>query len=1290
MVLRLGLGLVAALLIGLPLAGLAPAVPIAQAADTGQVTLTSVTQTDADVHLVGSVSNSGQPLYQAGIAVWVDTTPRTTAAGLATALASDRLGASGQALTQSATTYLSLSSGASTFAADASGDFNFTATWADLGLSADGVYLVGVELRGATSRYGTVATVARSRALVTLATTRATTAVTLVALTSAPSWLYGDVFADDHLAGELTGRLSALVSLADQAPTNWAIDPSLEQAVRTMANGYQVLVNGQLVDGTGQDAAKAWLTRLDQLDRNRGYYLPWGNPDFAAAQAAGDTTLFDALAGVVNFDPLPTLIRADNGLGDPAWLDYVSTVKPDVVLAGANQSGRLAHGQLIATLPVAFPGGPDGDASPDQVHQRRLAEDFVNGTTVRWITTEAEAALAAQPEPAWCQPIDLGSINLTVPFDPANLLGSAVGPLTAATAANVQPLLSASATLGALLKDPDTIDANTRMQQVNTWSQDWPDDAAATGYAQAVTGWLADQLGRVALHVSGPVTLTSRTTAFPVDITNGLDRPIYVEVSATSSIDTVMTFATTDAIMIGPGDTLPASLSPRVLRDGTVTATVTLSTPDGRAFGAVQSIEVTANQSAWLGWTVIIVAAALFVAGTLLRVRTARRKNRSADPATTDDNTPANPTATGDNTAPNLDNGPTEPTDGVVPPESALDPAGGGQDNSPPTPDNTNEHTRPTFDTMLATPDTTVFLVPPPVDPPSLEPPPEPTAEPVAALTLAADTSAATAGRRSMLNSTMLMASGTLVSRIFGAVKMLLLAYLIGAASRQSEIYSLATTIPTSTYMLIAGGILNAVLVPQIVRAIKNDPDGGDAYTNRITTAFLLILGLATVAMILGARGIASLFSDARWQTPEMAPQFDSIVLLTALVLPQVFFMGLYTILGQILNARGSFGPMMWAPVANNIIQIGLLGVYAGLWGFHTDWSQPFTTNQALLLGLGSVVGVACQAFILVPVMHRVGFHYRPRFDLRHAGLGHTFRLAGWTLGEVIVSQIGVVFLSRLGSIGTVGGSGAGNAAYNNAYLIWMVPHSLLTVSLGTALFPSLSRRAADRNWSVFRSEFISGARILMAGMVPISFVLVGLGIPIATLAYRGNIGGTYIGWTLMALGVGLVPFTLQYITQNCLYASEDTRSPFLAYSASVAVTCAVAATLILGLQVLPAWVAPSIGVARVMSYFVAAIVTSLLLTRRVPAMRRSGLVRHILLLAVAAAPGTALAWLICWEQKRLSDTFLADLIGLVAAVGVAVGVYLGIARLLHLQELDELVALVRRKVGRGKARGHT
>src|SRR3712207_2445662 len=191
------------------------------------------------------------------------------------------------------------------------------------------------------------------------------------------------------------------------------------------------------------------------------------------------------------------------------------------------------------------------------------------------------------------------------------------------------------------------------------------------------------------------------------------------------------------------------------------------------------------------------------------------------------------------------------------------------------------------------------------------------------------DTAAHARGRTaSLISASALMAAGTLLSRVLGFGRLMLLVFLFGNATRQADMFTIANTVPNSMYILLAGGVLNTVLVPQIVRAIKGDADGGEAYTNRVMTAGLLALAAITVALTLAVPLVIWLYSSASWRAPGVAAQYDSMVVLGYYCMPQVFFYGVHVLAGQVLNARDRFGPMMWAPIANNVVSIAVLGLF--------------------------------------------------------------------------------------------------------------------------------------------------------------------------------------------------------------------------------------------------------------------------------------------------------------------------------------------------------------------------
>ena len=183
-----------------------------------------------------------------------------------------------------------------------------------------------------------------------------------------------------------------------------------------------------------------------------------------------------------------------------------------------------------------------------------------------------------------------------------------------------------------------------------------------------------------------------------------------------------------------------------------------------------------------------------------------------------------------------------------------------------------------------------------------------------------------------ILSSTAVMASGTVVSRMSGFVRSALLIAALGGGLH-ADLFNIANTVPNMLYILLAGGIFNAVLVPQLVRGMKNDADGGVAYTNRIMTLAILFLGAVTILLVVAAPWVMSLFLDPEYNTAKLAAQHDSIIAFARFCLPQVFFYGMFVLVGQILNSRGRFGPMMWAPIANNLIAVAVLVLYLVVYG---------------------------------------------------------------------------------------------------------------------------------------------------------------------------------------------------------------------------------------------------------------------------------------------------------------------------------------------------------------------
>jgi putative peptidoglycan lipid II flippase len=534
---------------------------------------------------------------------------------------------------------------------------------------------------------------------------------------------------------------------------------------------------------------------------------------------------------------------------------------------------------------------------------------------------------------------------------------------------------------------------------------------------------------------------------------------------------------------------------------------------------------------------------------------------------------------------------------------------------------------------------------------------------------------------RRLVSAGVLMASGTALSRVMGFFRLMLLVYLFGNGTRQAEMFTIATTVPNSMYILLAGGVLNTVLVPQIVRAIRSDKDRGEAYTNRIMTAGLIALGLITLLLTLAVPWIIGLYSASGWQSPKLAAQYQSMILLGYYCMPQVFFYGVHVLAGQVLNARDRFGPMMWAPIANNVVSIIVLLLYLIVFE-RTSTGAPFTTSQALLLGIGSTLGIAAQAAVLIPFLRASGYHFQPRFDFKHTGLGKTFRLAKWTLGFVLVTQAALVVVSRLASSATVGGKGAGLTAYSNAYAVWILPHSLITVSLATAMLPAASRLAAAGDLPGVAAETMRAIRLSVTALLPAAVAFLALGLPLAHVVFgfgQGAKDASFVGGALMALAIGLVPFTVQYVCLRAFYALEDTKTTFFLQCliAGANVVLGVAAVLLLDN---PALVATGLAIAYSAAYLIGLPVSFSRLHRKLGDLNAEELVRHCVRLLIAVIPAAIAAWLISWVFATQFDSTLMMALGLVIAGVVAVGMFVLLARLMRIHEVTEIISTVLRR----------
>jgi putative peptidoglycan lipid II flippase len=531
------------------------------------------------------------------------------------------------------------------------------------------------------------------------------------------------------------------------------------------------------------------------------------------------------------------------------------------------------------------------------------------------------------------------------------------------------------------------------------------------------------------------------------------------------------------------------------------------------------------------------------------------------------------------------------------------------------------------------------------------------------------------------------MALGTIVSRITGFLRAGLLAVVIGT-SLNGDLFDIANTIPNTLYILLAGGVFNVVLVPQLVRAMKNDEDGGDAYANRIFTLGVLVLGVGTVVLMVLTPLLLRIVFDGQLFEPDNSAQRESAELLMLLCLPQVFFYGVFVLAGQVLNARRRFGPMMWAPIVNNVVACAVVIAYALIFGASND-ADGFATDEALVLGLGSTIAIMLQALVLVPYLRVAGFRFRPRFDFRGVGLGHTLRLAGWTLLFILVNQIAFIVIARLATSATLEGAAdderaAGSTVYNLGFLISQLPHGVITVSLATAVIPTLAALAADRRYDRFRLELGRTVRVALVVVVPIAIALACLGQPAAAIAGGlGSLGGSTvaIGHTIQAFALATVAFTVHYLMLRGFYANEDNRTPFLIQLVIAIVNVGVALVLVGTVE--PDRVAMMLALSYGIAYAVGAVLSVTLLSRAIgPVIDRemTFFIRRMVVASVLVAFVTlgVAAGLDAWgvEPRRA----VGGLVTTAVAGAAGLATYVAAARVVGLTQLSYLVDSVLRR----------
>jgi putative peptidoglycan lipid II flippase len=537
-------------------------------------------------------------------------------------------------------------------------------------------------------------------------------------------------------------------------------------------------------------------------------------------------------------------------------------------------------------------------------------------------------------------------------------------------------------------------------------------------------------------------------------------------------------------------------------------------------------------------------------------------------------------------------------------------------------------------------------------------------------------------GGRSVARHGAAMALGSVTSRITGFVRTAAIGAAIGAAAIGDD-YSLANTLPGMVYELLLGGVLASTVVPLLVRARDKDPDRGQAYAQRLLSLAVLFLAGATVVAVLCAPLFTALLSN------DLTSEADRrlITTLAYLLLPMIFFYGMAALFAAVLNTRGHFAMPTFAPILNNTVVIAMCGTFLLLPIVDKDDAGSVSNAQIAVLGLGTTLGILVQAAGLVPALRRVGFRWKWRWDFRALHLSDLARVSAWMLVYVALGQLAQFVVFKLALMAADAGEGAaGPAIYNNAFLIFMMAHGIIAVSIITVLMPRMSAAAAQHRNAELAEHLSLGTRLTSVLLVAATVGYVILGRPLAvTLFEWGNYHHAEAldtGWVIAVAGLGLIPFAISQLQLFAFYAMRDTKTPAMIILPVVLLRISVDVLLYVILP--PGSVAAGLMVGNAVSYVLAATLGYGLMRRRLGDQHPShvsGTLGRVLLAGLIAAVPTAavvITMSVAWGDGKLASFVQLVVGGLV--LGLA---YLGAASWLRIREVRELVGLVRAKLGR-------
>lgn len=512
------------------------------------------------------------------------------------------------------------------------------------------------------------------------------------------------------------------------------------------------------------------------------------------------------------------------------------------------------------------------------------------------------------------------------------------------------------------------------------------------------------------------------------------------------------------------------------------------------------------------------------------------------------------------------------------------------------------------------------------------------------------------------------MAVGTALSRLTGFLRIAAMAFALGVAeTRLADAYNIPNNIPNIVYELVLGGILTSVFVPVFVRQLttrSRDQAWGSAHAV-LTVTFVVLLGV-TIVGTLAAPWVVRLYTARIPAAESRQAVQDLATLFLRFFMPQILLYGVGAVATGLLNARRSFAAPMFAPILNNLVVIGAFLTFAFMPGPAEPGPETITAAQKLVLGIGTTLGVAAMTLALWPSLRRIGFRLRWRLDWRNEAVRELVRLSGWAVLYVVFNQLGLLVVIVLA--GEVTG---GYSAYQAAFIFFQLPHAIFSVSIMTALLPSLAGDWVREDRSAFRSNLARGIRASAFVILPAAAGYLALATPIVRLLLEHGVAGrestALVSDVLTYFAIGLFSFSAFMLCLRAFYAMSDTRTPALINVFAVAVN--TVANLIL----FPALGVPGLALGHAIAYTFAAVTAGVILRRRLGGLEGRALGTSLGKIVIAAAATGGAAWL--GGRTLFGGGVGESLVEQLTQVGVGVGAglvtFILATLLLRIEEFD-------------------